>query len=109
MLERVRLGGLSGTYTVKRLELARDRKTRSLSVTVLLLDDSTYTFHVGKRAKGSEVLENVFQHLDLSERDYFGLQFIQQASDVVVSRDIVYFLSVYFLLIKIFKIISSDG
>uniref|UniRef100_A0A182RP68 protein-tyrosine-phosphatase n=1 Tax=Anopheles funestus TaxID=62324 RepID=A0A182RP68_ANOFN len=75
MLERVRFGGFSGTYKVRGAELARDRKTQTKPVTVLFLDESTHTFHLDKRAKGAELLEQVFQHVELSERDYFGLQF----------------------------------
>lgn len=52
MLERLRLGGLSGTYRSRSAELARDKKPRTISVTVLFLDDSTYTFHI-------EVSQNV--------------------------------------------------
>ncbi|XP_035787382.1 tyrosine-protein phosphatase non-receptor type 4-like [Anopheles albimanus] len=75
MLERVRFGGFSGTYKVRSAELARDRKTQTKPVTVLFLDESTHTFHLDKRAKGAELLELVYQHVELSERDYFGLQF----------------------------------
>uniref|UniRef100_A0A182NK51 protein-tyrosine-phosphatase n=1 Tax=Anopheles dirus TaxID=7168 RepID=A0A182NK51_9DIPT len=75
MLERVRFGGFSGTYKVRGAELARDRKTQTKPVTVLFLDESTHTFQLDKRAKGAELLEQVFQHVELSERDYFGLQF----------------------------------
>lgn len=75
MLERVRIGGFRGTYKVRSAELARDKKTQTKAVTVLFLDESTYTFQLDKKAKGSDLLELVFQHLELSERDYFGLQF----------------------------------
>ncbi|XP_058055013.1 tyrosine-protein phosphatase non-receptor type 4 [Anopheles bellator] len=75
MLERVRFGGFSGTYKVRSAELARDRKAQTKPVTVLFLDESTHTFHLDKRAKGGELLELVYQHVELSERDYFGLQF----------------------------------
>lgn len=30
-------------------------------------------------------MEQIFQHVELSEKDYFGLQFVQQPGDVVVS------------------------
>lgn len=83
MLERLRLGGLSGTYRSRSAELARDKKPRTISVTVLFLDDSTYTFHIEKRAKGAELLDQVFQYLELTERDYFGLLFPQKPGDVV--------------------------
>lgn len=40
-----------------------------------------------KRAKGQALLDLVFQHLELVEKDYFGLQFPEPiaASDGVVS------------------------
>lgn len=75
MLERVRIGGLSGTYKVRSAELARDKKSQTKAVTVLFLDETTHTFQLEKKAKGSDLLELVFRHLELSERDYFGLQF----------------------------------
>lgn len=83
MLERFRLGGLSGTYRIRSAELARDKKQRQQCVTVLFLDDSTHTFRIDKRAKGSELLDQVFQFLELSEKDYFGLLFPQKPGDVV--------------------------
>lgn len=46
MLERVRLGGFSGTYSLRSAELARDRKNRTIGVTVLFLDDSTHIFQI---------------------------------------------------------------
>lgn len=46
MLERVRLGGFSGTYSLRSAELARDRKNRTIGVTVLFLDDSTQIFQI---------------------------------------------------------------
>lgn len=60
---------------MRSAELARDRKTQTKAVTVFFLDESTHTFQLEKKAKGSDLLELVFQHLELSERDYFGLQF----------------------------------
>lgn len=96
MLDRVRLSGLSkfsssgiGTgavVTEKVSDLARDRKTgtRTIPCTVLFLNDTQHTFHLEKQAKGGDLLELVFDHLDLQERDYFGLQFVQ-SKDVVVS------------------------
>lgn len=69
--------GSSGTYHVHALELAaaRVRKLKGLSVTVQFLDETEHTFHVHKRAKGSGLLDQVYQHLELVEKDYFGLQF----------------------------------
>ena len=46
MLERLRLGGFSGTYRIRSAELAREKKQRTINVTVLFLDDSTHTFQI---------------------------------------------------------------
>jgi hypothetical protein len=45
MFERVRFGGFSGTYRIDG-ELARDRKIKTLNVSVLFLDDSSKTFQI---------------------------------------------------------------
>lgn len=76
-LSRRALSGSSGTYHVHALELAaaRERKLKGLSVTVKFLDDTERTFDVEKRAKGSALLDQVYQHLELVEKDYFGLQY----------------------------------
>ncbi|SPP84815.1 tyrosine-protein phosphatase non-receptor type 4 [Drosophila guanche] len=88
MFERFRLSNLSRNFRLRggSSELARDKKNqqqRQQCVTVLFLDDITHTFRLEKRAKGSELLEQVFQYLELSERDYFGLLFPQKPGDVV--------------------------
>ncbi|KAK7863894.1 hypothetical protein R5R35_007226 [Gryllus longicercus] len=74
-VSRRAFSGSSGTYNVRASELARDRRLKTLSVTVVFLDDTQHTFQVEKRAKGHILLEQVFQHLELIEKDYFGLQF----------------------------------
>lgn len=76
-VSRRAFSGSSGTYHVQALELAaaRDRKLKGLSVTVYFLDDTEHTFNVDKRSKGSYLLELVYQHLELVEKDYFGLQY----------------------------------
>lgn len=33
--------------------------------------------HIQKRAKGQVLLDLVFQHLELIEKDYFGLQYAE--------------------------------
>lgn len=71
--------GSSGTYHVRASELAaqRDRKLKALSATVIFLDDTEQCFQLEKRAKGSVLLELVYQHLELVEKDYFGLQYVE--------------------------------
>ena len=39
------------------------------------LDDTSQTFDVDKKSKGSAVLDLVFNHLEIGEREYFGLMF----------------------------------
>lgn len=46
MFERVRFGGFSGSYRITNAELARDRKTKTINVSVLFLDDSSKTFQI---------------------------------------------------------------
>ncbi|XP_038047422.1 band 4.1-like protein 3 isoform X2 [Patiria miniata] len=42
-------------------------------VTILLLDDTKFECDVEKRGKGQAILDKACQHLDLMEKDYFGL------------------------------------
>ncbi|XP_035440035.2 tyrosine-protein phosphatase non-receptor type 4 [Spodoptera frugiperda] len=70
----------SGTYNVRASELARERKLNIFNVTVQFLDDTQQSFQIEKKAKGSVLLEQVYQHLELVEKDYFGLQFTENGS-----------------------------
>ncbi|XP_065568926.1 band 4.1-like protein 5 [Artemia franciscana] len=42
---------------------------------VIVLDGTDLTVEVSKKALGSDLLEQVFYSLDLTEKDYFGLQY----------------------------------
>ncbi|KAL4705939.1 hypothetical protein ACJJTC_017521 [Scirpophaga incertulas] len=70
----------SGTYNVRASELARERKLNIFHVNVQFLDDTQQSFQIEKKAKGSVLLEQVFQLLELVEKDYFGLQFTENGS-----------------------------
>lgn len=70
---------------LKAAELARDKKQKQQCITVLFLDDSTSCFRIDKKGKGKDILDQVFDFLDLRERDYFGLQFPHKPGEVVVS------------------------
>jgi len=50
---------------------------RVFPATVVFLDDSTQRFTLDKKAKGQELLNLVYQHLELTEREYFGLVFTE--------------------------------
>ncbi|XP_048478527.1 tyrosine-protein phosphatase non-receptor type 4 [Plutella xylostella] len=70
----------SGTYNVRASELARESKLNILNVTVYFLDDTQHCFQIEKKAKGVQLLEQVFHHLELVEKDYFGLQYTENGS-----------------------------
>lgn len=47
---------------------------------VLLLDESEHPVEIRKKTNGEEVLEKVFKHLNVLEKDYFGLRYIDRDS-----------------------------
>ncbi|CRL08683.1 CLUMA_CG021362, isoform A [Clunio marinus] len=76
MFERFKFG----SYRIEDTELAtHNRKSKSSPNLVLVkfLDNTNVKFNLDKKAKGSDLLATVFDHLELTERDYFGLKFCQ--------------------------------
>ncbi|KAH9513354.1 Tyrosine-protein phosphatase non-receptor type 4 [Bulinus truncatus] len=71
----------SGSYNVRASEMAhiQDRTPKAVSCAVHFLDDTVETFEVDKRGKAQQLLEKVFEHLELVEKDYFGLQYVDLA------------------------------
>ena len=66
----------TGVYKVRGDGDATSSATlRHFPATVVFLDDSSHRFTLDKKAKGQELLSLVFQHLELTEREYFGLVF----------------------------------
>ncbi|MBN3306537.1 PTN4 phosphatase, partial [Amia calva] len=61
--------------------LARDRQHTQVVCNVLLLDNTVQAFKVNKHDQGQILLDVVFKHLELTERDYFGLQLADDSSD----------------------------
>ncbi|XP_022306008.2 uncharacterized protein LOC111112642 isoform X1 [Crassostrea virginica] len=51
------------------------KKKNAVQCTVMLLDGTDFTTEIHKKAEGHELYEQVFYHLDLIEKDYFGLQY----------------------------------
>uniref|UniRef100_A0A1A7WDJ1 Erythrocyte membrane protein band 4.1-like 3 n=1 Tax=Iconisemion striatum TaxID=60296 RepID=A0A1A7WDJ1_9TELE len=49
---------------------------RMMQTRVTLLDGSMFTCNVEKRARGLQLLEKVYEHVNLLEKDYFALSFI---------------------------------
>uniref|UniRef100_A0A6I8R7E8 protein-tyrosine-phosphatase n=1 Tax=Xenopus tropicalis TaxID=8364 RepID=A0A6I8R7E8_XENTR len=69
------------TYNVRASEQARDRQSAEVVCNVLLLDNTIQAFHVNKHSHGQVLLDSVFKFLDLTERDYFGLQLADDSCD----------------------------
>lgn len=69
------------TYNVRASELARDRQHTEVVCNILLLDNTVQAFRVNKHDQGQVLLDIVFKHLDLTERDYFGLQLTDDSTD----------------------------
>ena len=66
----------TGVYKVRGDgEATSPASLRPFPATVVFLDDSSHRFTLDKKAKGQELLSLVFQHLELTEREYFGLVF----------------------------------
>jgi len=65
-----------GSSTLSRSSLGSNVSgSKSFSARVVFLDDTCQTFDVDRRAKGQYLIDTVFRHLDLEEREYFGLMF----------------------------------
>ncbi|XP_045143338.1 tyrosine-protein phosphatase non-receptor type 4 isoform X2 [Echinops telfairi] len=69
------------TYNVRASELARERQHTEVVCNILLLDNTVQAFKVNKHDQGQVLLDIVFKHLDLTERDYFGLQLTDDFTD----------------------------
>ncbi|XP_019737954.1 tyrosine-protein phosphatase non-receptor type 4 [Hippocampus comes] len=70
------------SYNVRATELERDRHHTQVVCNVLLLDNTVQAFKVGKSDHGQVLQDAVFKHLELTERDYFGLHLADDSSDV---------------------------
>lgn len=49
------------------------RKPRNMEIKITLLDDTTYELELEKHAKGQDLFDKVCDHLNLLEKDYYGL------------------------------------
>ncbi|XP_063089564.1 band 4.1-like protein 2 isoform X5 [Cavia porcellus] len=56
------------------------KKTKTVQCKVVLLDGTEYSCDLEKRAKGQALFDSVCEHLNLLEKDYFGLLF-QESSE----------------------------
>ena len=85
--------------------------SKTFSARVVFLDDTCQTFDVDKRAKGQYLIDTVFRHLDLGEKEYFGLMFNDTGADSVPdghSPDIMRWLDPNKLIRKQVRIIGGQ-
>uniref|UniRef100_A0A8C1VFV3 Erythrocyte membrane protein band 4.1-like 3a n=1 Tax=Cyprinus carpio TaxID=7962 RepID=A0A8C1VFV3_CYPCA len=65
----------SSSSKLTRSPVKISRKPRNMQVKVTLLDGCDYTCVVEKRDKGQVLFDKVCEHLNLLEKDYFGITF----------------------------------
>ncbi|XP_070708674.1 band 4.1-like protein 3 [Pempheris klunzingeri] len=66
---------LSSSSRIARSPARNPLSFRTMQAKVTLLDGSLFTCTVEKRARGLQLFEKVCEHVNLLERDYFGLTF----------------------------------
>ncbi|UXI22664.1 NADH dehydrogenase [ubiquinone] 1 alpha subcomplex assembly factor 3 [Sarcoptes scabiei] len=69
----VRLSNLSSLFIGRSLVQIPD----TIKCVVHFLDDTEQIFEIDRSAKGKELLDAVFRHLELIENEYFSLQFTE--------------------------------
>ncbi|XP_029970323.1 band 4.1-like protein 3b [Salarias fasciatus] len=65
----------SSTSRLSRSPLRGVKKVKIMQCKVTLLDGSDFTLNMEKRAKGQLLFDNVCDHLNLLEKDYFGITY----------------------------------
>ncbi|XP_039457868.1 band 4.1-like protein 3 isoform X2 [Oreochromis aureus] len=65
----------SSTSRLSRSPLRGVKKVKIMQCKVTLLDGSDFTLNVEKRAKGQFLFDKVCDHLNLLEKDYFGITY----------------------------------
>ncbi|XP_026561277.1 band 4.1-like protein 2 isoform X3 [Pseudonaja textilis] len=76
---------------VERVLQKTPKKIRIVQAKVVLLDGTEYSCDLEKKAKGQVLFDKVCEHLNLLERDYFGLLFqdhTDQKNWLDISKDI---------------------
>ncbi|KAH0622300.1 hypothetical protein JD844_024481 [Phrynosoma platyrhinos] len=70
----------TGEIKTERVLQKAPKRTRTVQCKVMLLDGTEYNCDLEKKAKGQVLFDKVCEHLNLLEKDYFGLLF-QDNSD----------------------------
>ncbi|XP_072805312.1 band 4.1-like protein 3 isoform X2 [Vicugna pacos] len=74
-LEDDKLSQKSYSSKLSRSPLKIVKKPKSMQCKAILLDGSEYTCDVEKRSRGQVLFDKVCEHLNLLEKDYFGLTY----------------------------------
>ncbi|XP_077446221.1 protein 4.1 isoform X8 [Stigmatopora argus] len=89
-------GGLEGSINGEKEEMATEeesktpkapRRPKTMQIKVTLLDDTLFECELDKHIKGQELFTRVCDHLNLLERDYYGLV-IWETSNVKIWMDL---------------------
>ncbi|XP_047381923.1 band 4.1-like protein 3 isoform X11 [Sciurus carolinensis] len=70
-----KLSQKSSSSKLSRSPLKIVKKPKSMQCKVILLDGSEYSCDVEKRSRGQVLFDKVCEHLNLLEKDYFGLTY----------------------------------
>uniref|UniRef100_A0A668AEI3 Erythrocyte membrane protein band 4.1 like 3 n=1 Tax=Myripristis murdjan TaxID=586833 RepID=A0A668AEI3_9TELE len=73
--EKDQVSHRSSTSRLSRSPLRGVKKLKNMQCKVTLLDGTDYTLTVEKRAKGQVLFDKVCDHLNLLEKDYFGITY----------------------------------
>ncbi|XP_041423765.1 band 4.1-like protein 3 isoform X17 [Xenopus laevis] len=74
-LEDDKVSQKSGSSKVSKSPLKAAKVSKNMQAKVKVLDGSEYTCEVEKRSKGQVLFNKVCEHLNLLEKDYFGLTY----------------------------------
>ncbi|XP_054237565.1 band 4.1-like protein 3 isoform X13 [Indicator indicator] len=74
-LEDDKLSQKSSSSKLSKSPLKIVKKPKNMQCKVTLLDGSEYTCEVEKRSRGQVLFDKVCEHLNLLEKDYFGLTY----------------------------------
>ncbi|XP_025895056.1 band 4.1-like protein 2 isoform X2 [Nothoprocta perdicaria] len=69
----------TGEIKAESIPQKSPKKIKTVQCKVMLLDGTEYSCDLEKRAKGQVLFEKVCEHLNLLEKDYFGLVFYESS------------------------------
>ncbi|XP_053512149.1 tyrosine-protein phosphatase non-receptor type 3 isoform X6 [Artibeus jamaicensis] len=76
-----RLRALGGRINIRTSELPKEKTRSEVVCSIRFLDGSVQTFKVNKQDTGQVLLDMAFNHLCVTEKEYFGLQHGDESVD----------------------------